>query len=369
MSETRIPVALGERAHEIVIADGALDAAGEHLAPFARGGRIVIVSDTNVMEAQGRRLLAGLAPISGEPAIIPSGEAAKSWPGLAGLTDALASLKVERGDTILAFGGGVVGDLTGLAASLFKRGIGIVQAPTTLLAMVDSAIGGKTGINTAHGKNAIGTFHQPRLILIDPSCLATLPERQLRAGYAEIVKYALLGDADFFAWLEANGAAVLNGTVAAHRRTAIETCARAKAAFVVADERETLGKRTLLNLGHSFAHALELETGFSDTLLHGEAVAIGLALAFRFSAERGLCPADDAERVERHLRAIGLPVRPADMALDVPGSAIAAHMLADKKASGGDLTLILARGIGQAFVETGISLGAVADFLDRLGNG
>jgi 3-dehydroquinate synthase len=232
---------------------------------------------------------------------------------------------------------------------------------------VDSAIGGKTGINTPAGKNQIGTFHQPRLILIDPSCLTTLPERQLRAGYAEIVKYGLIGDADLFAWLETNGASVLSGNVVAHRRQAIETCVRAKAAFVVADECETLGKRALLNLGHSFAHALEAENGFSDALLHGEAVAIGLALAFRFSAERGLCPPEDAERVERHLRAAGLPIRPADMALDVKGSAIAAHMLADKKASGGDLTLILARGIGQAFVESGVKFGEVADFLDRIG--
>ncbi len=366
MSETRIPVGLGERSHDIVIADGLLDAAGKWLAPFARGGRIVLVSDVNVMEALGRRLLAGLAPLRAEPIVIPPGESTKSWPGLAGLTDALANLQVERGDTILAFGGGVVGDLAGLAASVFKRGIGIAQMPTTLLAMVDSAIGGKTGINLPQGKHMVGTFHQPRLILTDPSCLATLPNRQLRAGYAEIVKYGLIGDADFFAWLEANGASVLSGNVVAHRRHAIETCARAKAAFVVADERETLGKRALLNLGHSFAHALEAETGFSDTLLHGEAVSIGLALAFRFSAERGLCSVADAERVERHLRAAGLPVRPADAGLTVPGSAIAAHMLADKKASGGDLTLILARGIGQAFVENGVSLGAVADFLDRV---
>jgi len=370
MSETRIPVALGDRSHDIVIANGALDHAGRHLAPFARDGRIVVVSDVNVMEALGARLLAGLAEhqLHGEPVVIPPGEPAKSWQGLAGLTNALAELKVERGDTILAFGGGGVGDLAGLAASVFKRGIGVVQMPTSLLAMVDSAIGGKTGINIPQGKNLIGSFHQPPLILIDPSCLNTLPIRQLRAGYAEVVKYGLIGDAAFFAWCEGNGEKLLarDKDTLTH---AIETSARAKAAFVAADERETLGKRALLNLGHSFAHALEAETGFSDKLLHGEAVAIGLALAFRFSVARGRCPVEDAERVEAHLRATGLPVRPGDIILDVKGSAIAAHMAADKKASGGDLTLILSRGIGDAFVEGGVKIGEVADFLDRLDRG
>ncbi len=366
MTETRIPVSLGTTSHEIVIADGALDAAGRHLAPFARAGRIVIVSDGHVMEALGRRLFEGLAAhdVQGDPAIIPPGEASKSWQGLAGVTGALADLKVERGDTIVAFGGGVVGDLAGFAASIYKRGIGIVQVPTTLLAMVDSAIGGKNGIDTPHGKNQLGTIHQPLMVLIDPKALDTLPIRQLRAGYAEVVKYGLIGDAAFFTWCEGNGEKLLARDKAALRH-AIETSARAKAAYVEADEHDRLGKRALLNLGHSFAHALEAETGFSDTLLHGEAVAIGLALAFRFSVARGICPAEDAERVERHLRASGLPVRPADLGLAIAGSAIAAHMAADKKASGGGLTLILARGIGQAFAEPGIVLGEVADFLDR----
>ena len=369
MSETRIPVALGDRSHEIVIADGALDAPGRHLAPFASTGRLIIVSDVNVMEALGRHLLTGLTEqeLAFEPVIIPPGEGAKSWQGLAGLTNALADLKIERGDTIVTFGGGVVGDLAGFAASIFKRGVRLVHMPTSLLAMVDSAIGGKTGINTTHGKNQIGTFYQPSLILIDPKCLSTLPIRQLRAGYAEIVKYGLVGDPAFFAWCEANGEKLLARDKEAARR-AIEVCARAKAAFVEADERETLGQRALLNLGHSFAHALEAETGFSDKLLHGEAVAIGLALAFRFSVARGLCPAEDAERVERHLRAAGLPVRPVDAGLDVKGSAIAANMAADKKASGGELTLILVHGIGKAFVAPGVKIGEVADFLESLGD-
>lgn len=367
MSETRIPVPLGARSHDIVIADGAIDAAGRHLAPFARGSRLVIVSDHAVMEAQGPRLLAGLARygVRGEPLVVPPGETSKSWTCLAGLTAALAERQVERGDTILAFGGGVVGDLAAFAASIYKRGIGVVQAPTSLLAMVDSAIGGKTAINAAPGKNLVGSFHQPRLILIDPFCLTTLPARQVRAGYAEVVKYGLIGDAGFFAWCEANGDKLLlsDPTALAH---AIQVCVRAKAAFVVADERDTMDQRALLNLGHSFAHALETETGFSDALLHGEAVAIGLALAFRLSAALGLCPAPDADRVEQHLRAVGLPVRPAPA---LSGSTVATHMLADKKVSRGDLVLILARGIGHAFVERGVTTGAVTDFLDQLADG
>jgi 3-dehydroquinate synthase len=254
----------------------------------------------------------------------------------------------------------VVGDLGGFAASVVRRGVDYVQVPTSLLAQVDSSVGGKTAINHPLGKNMVGAFHQPGLVLIDPLCLDTLPPRELRAGYAEVVKYGLLGDAAFFAWCEANGRKLLDGDPAA-REHAIAICVAAKAAIVAADERETTGQRALLNLGHSFAHALEAEAGFSDILLHGEAVALGLVLAFRLSAERGLCSGAEAARVATHLESTGLPTR-----LEIgTGASLTAHIARDKKAEGGRAPLILARGIGQAFVDRSVPLAEVADFLDR----
>ena len=243
----------------------------------------------------------------GEVVVAP-GEASKSFPVLATLSEQLLELGVERGDCVIAFGGGVVGDLAGFAASILRRGVRVVQMPTTLLAQVDSSIGGKTGIDTRQGKNLIGTFHQPSLVLADIAVLSTLSAREFTAGYAEVVKYGLLGDAPFFAWLEANWQAVFS-TPGAERRHAVETSARAKAAIVEADEKEEKGTRALLNLGHTFGHALEAYAGYSDRLLHGEAIAIGMRLAFAFSVELGLCPADDASRVERHLTAVGLPTK------------------------------------------------------------
>jgi 3-dehydroquinate synthase len=291
---------------------------------------------------------------------VPAGEASKSWARLETLVDFLLASGIERGDHLVAFGGGMVGDLAGFAAAIVKRGCKFVQLPTTLLAQVDSSVGGKTGINAASGKNLIGAFHQPAAVLIDPSTLDTLPPRQLRAGYAEVVKYGLIGDPAFFAWCEANGGALLAGDPAA-RLHAIETCVRAKAAIVAADERETSGKRALLNLGHTFGHALEAQAGFSDRLLHGEAVALGIALVFRFSAARGLCPAEDAARVGAHFAGVGLPTR-----LERgDAAALVAHMARDKKRSGGRAAFILARGIGSTFVDTTIELAEVEQFLQR----
>lgn len=330
----RIEVALGQRSYTVAIGAGLLDRAGELLAPHARGGRIVAVTDSNVWEAQGPRLAASGLEIA--PVVAPPGEGSKSWAQLEALCERLIELGVERGDTILAFGGGMVGDLAGFAASVLKRGCAWVQAPTTLLAQVDSSVGGKTAINAAAGKNLIGAFHQPAAVLIDPTTLDTLPGRELRAGYAEVVKYALIGDPAFFDWCEANGAALLAGDSEA-RLHAIETCVRAKAAIVAEDERETSGRRALLNFGHTLGHAIEAETG----LLHGEAVAIGMAAAFRRSVEKGLCPAEEAERAIGHLAAMGLPTE-----TDVPAERLAARMRHDKK--GG--VRVLTRGIGKAFL-------------------
>jgi 3-dehydroquinate synthase len=352
-----VEVALGARSYEIRIEAGLLDRAGALLGPFARDGRLVVVSDERVWAAQGERLRGSGLDIV--PLVVPPGEASKSWEQLAALSERLLELGVERSDHILAFGGGMIGDLAGFAASILKRGCAYVQVPTTLLAQVDSSVGGKTAINAAGGKNMIGAFHQPAAVLIDPATLDTLPARELRAGYAEVVKYGLIGDAGFFAWCEANGAALLAGDAEA-RLQAIEISVRAKAAIVAEDERETSGQRALLNLGHTFGHAVEAEGAFS-ALLHGEAVALGMALAFRFSAERGLCLPDAAERVVRHLAAVGLPTR-----LDIgTPSSLVAHMKADKKASGGRIPFILARGIGAAFVDHSVALEEVEAFLAR----
>jgi 3-dehydroquinate synthase len=357
----RVPVALGERSYDVLIAPGLIAEAGERLAPFARNGRIVIVSDENVWKAQGATLERGLRPIAADLILIPPGEGSKSWASLGSLLDALLARGIERGDHIVAFGGGVVGDLVGFAAAILKRGCGFVQVPTSLLAQVDSSVGGKTGINVAAGKNMVGAFHHPALVLIDPDMLDTLPERERRAGYAEVAKYGLIGDAAFFDWCEANGRALLAGDSQV-RQHAIATSVEAKAAIVAADERETSGRRALLNLGHTFGHALEAETGFSDLLLHGEAVAIGMAYAFQLSARLGLCPPGDAERVRDHLAAVGLPV-----AWSADPDALVAHMRHDKKATAGRITLILTRGIGQAFVDHNVDAEEIASFLSEVG--
>jgi 3-dehydroquinate synthase len=359
---TRIPVALGERSYDIVIDQDLLSRAGEHLLPFTRANRLVVVTDEQVWAAQGARLRAGLGTIEVEPIVLAPGEASKSWATLAELCDRLLALGVERRDHIVAFGGGVIGDLAGFAAAILNRGCGLVQIPTTLLAQVDSSVGGKTAINVTAGKNLIGAFHQPALVLIDPDCLDTLDPRQLLAGYAEVVKYGLIDDPLFFEWLETNGAGLLTGDAAARAR-AIATCVAAKARIVSADERETSGVRALLNFGHTFGHALEAEAGLSDRLLHGEAVAIGMTLAFAFSAERGLCTPDEVTKVRDHLARAGLPVSLSNAGLDAPASRLISHMMRDKKKQDGRLTLILTRGIGRAFVESGVEPAEVEAFL------
>ncbi len=360
----QVDVALGSRSYPILIEDGLLGQAGNLLAPHARGGRLVVVTDERVWSALGERFSASLdeAGMVADQVVLPAGEGTKSWDGLRELVEALLSRGLERGDKLVALGGGVIGDLAGFAASIMKRGCGFIQVPTTLLAQVDSSVGGKTAINSAAGKNLVGTFHQPSLVLIDPASLLTLPRREVLAGYAEVVKYGLIDDPDFFAWCEANGPALIDGDVEA-RLHAIEVSVRAKAAIVAEDEREK-GRRALLNLGHTFGHALEAETGFSDRLLHGESVAIGMALAFRFSASLGMCGEEDAVRVARHLDAVGLPSSIlAD--LDTSAERMVAHMVQDKKSEGGKPVLILARGIGQAHVEHELTWKQVAAFLER----
>lgn len=360
-----IPVNIAGAPYEVRIETGLLAAAGQHCRPFIRGGKVAVVTDERVSAAWRDTVATSLAAegIASEWLVLPAGETTKSWEYLAQTVDWLLEQGVERKDSVIALGGGVIGDLTGFAASMVKRGCGFIQMPTTLLAQVDSSVGGKTAINTGAGKNLVGAFHQPVLVLADPLALDTLPPRETRAGYAEVVKYGLIDDAAFFDWCEAHGTALLAGDPAA-REHAIARSVAAKARIVAADEKETLGLRALLNLGHTFGHALEAETGYSDKLLHGEAVAAGMALAHRFSAAQGLCSAADADRVTAHLAAVGLPHDLASAGVDADGATLAAHMAHDKKVRGGKLPLILTSGIGQSFVTDEFGLDLVAAFLD-----
>jgi len=358
-----VPVALGDRAYEIRIGRGLLGEAGAAVA--ALGGRAAaIVSDHTVAPLYAATLEEALRRhgIRTATIAVAPGEASKSYDGLAAVCDAALAARIERGDLVIALGGGVVGDLAGFAAAVLRRGVRLVQIPTTLLAQVDSSVGGKTGINSPHGKNLVGAFHQPSLVLADTALLDTLPPREMRAGYAEVVKYGLIGDRDFFDWCEANWRAIFDG--GPERDHAVAQSCRAKAAVVVRDEREE-GERALLNLGHTFAHALERVTGYdASRLVHGEAVAIGLALAFRFSTRLGLCPGQDSGRVAAHLATAGLPTRLAD----VPGGCgsaeeLLAAMAQDKKVKAGELTFILARAIGRSFVAHAVEADAVRSFL------
>jgi 3-dehydroquinate synthase len=358
-----VDVALGARRYDIVIGRGLLAEIGALVAARRPHAAAALVTDETVAAHHLGAAQAALseAGIKVTPVIIPPGENSKSWHELKRVCEALLAARIERGDLIVALGGGVVGDLAGFAAAVVRRGIDVVQVPTTLLAQVDSSVGGKTGINSVHGKNLIGAFHQPALVIADTASLDTLPARQFSAGYAELVKYGLINDPAFFAWLEQNWRDVFAGGAA--RDHAIATSCRAKAAFVSRDERET-GERALLNLGHTFGHALEAGCGFSERLLHGEAVAIGMSLAFGFSARLGLLAPDEAERVDRHLAAVGLPTSPSM----VPGGAPATEelmtlMAQDKKVKRGRLTFILARGIGQSFIAPGIDPAQVRSFL------
>ena len=361
----RLTVDLGSRSYPILIGDGLLAGIGAHVAPLLKRPRTMIVTDEHVaphyLAAVETSLTA--AGIAHSALVLPAGEGTKSWDGLARLTEWLIGEGVERSDHVVALGGGVIGDLVGFACSIVKRGCAFIQVPTTLLAQVDSSVGGKTAINVSAGKNLIGAFHQPALVLIDPTTLTTLPRRELGAGYAEVVKYGLIDDADFFAWCEANGAALLAGDGEA-RHKAISHSVSAKARIVAADERETQDVRALLNLGHSFGHALEAETGYSDRLLHGEAVAAGMVLAHEFSAANGLCPPEDAARVRDHLASVDLPHSLASAGINTGGGTLAAHMAHDKKVRAGKLPLILTRGIGQSFVTEDYGLDRVAAFLD-----
>lgn len=360
-----IPVALAGRSYEVRVEAGLLTDVAAHCAPFLRKRRVPIITDENVAQHWQAPVAASLAGAGYEARwhVLPAGEQAKSWSELARTVDWLLAEEVERGDHILALGGGVVGDLTGFAASILKRGCGFVQLPTTLLAQVDSSVGGKTAINTPAGKNLVGAFHQPSLVLADLDALETLPVRELRAGYAEVLKYGVLGDPDFFDWCEQNGAAMIAGDRAL-REEAVARSVAAKARIVAEDERETTGVRALLNLGHTFGHALEAETGFSDKLLHGEAVALGMVLAARYSSHCGLLSADDAGRVAAATSAAGLPSEISTLAMGCTGQALADHMLHDKKMDAGTLPFILLRNIGAAFLDRDVALSDVAEFLD-----
>jgi 3-dehydroquinate synthase len=363
-AERRIPVGLGARTYQVLVGPGLIDRAGELLAPHLPRGRTAVVTDRHVADHHGERLAAALEAggIAVDMVVLPPGEQTKSFAGLQDLTDRLLALKLDRGDRIVAFGGGVVGDLAGFAAAIYKRGIDFIQVPTTLLAQVDSSVGGKTAIDVAAGKNLVGAFHQPAFVLADLDVLATLPAREMRAGYAEVLKYGLLGDEAFFAWLEANGEAALarEPRALAH---AVSRCVEMKAQIVAEDERET-GRRALLNLGHTFAHALESEAGFGEALLHGEAVGAGCALAFRFSAELGLCTPEAASRAEAAIAKAGLPTRLHALAgAPFEAERLAGHMAQDKKSDATGLVFVLARGIGAAFVAKGVDRPALLRFL------
>ncbi|NNF25158.1 MAG: 3-dehydroquinate synthase [Rhodobacteraceae bacterium] len=346
-----VHVPLGTRAYNVLVGPGLLDRAGEKISPLLARPRVAIITDETVGALHLEALLGALggAGIEATCLALPPGEATKCWPQLERCVDWLLSEKIERRDVVIALGGGVIGDLVGFAAAILRRGVRFVQIPTSLLAQVDSSVGGKTGINAAQGKNLIGAFHQPSLVLADTDLLATLRPRDLLAGYGEVVKYGLLGDAEFFGWLEKHGSALAAGDSAARQR-AVTRSVQMKADIVARDETEQ-GERALLNLGHTFCHALEAATGYSDRLLHGEGVAIGCALAFELSSRLGLCAQEEPSRVRAHLRAMGMKTDLSDIPGNLPDAqALMALMAQDKKVVGGRLRLILARGIGAAFV-------------------
>ena len=346
-----VPVDLGSRSYDVRIGSGLIDAIGTEIAPLLRRRKVAVVTDETVAALHLMRLAKSLeqAGIAMTAMALPPGEGTKGWDQFTRCVEWLLEQKIERRDVVVAFGGGVVGDLVGFAAAVLRRGVRFVQLPTTLLAQVDSSVGGKTGINTAQGKNLVGAFHQPSLVLADIDVLDTLPRRDLLAGYGEVVKYGLLGDAAFFDWLEAHGNSVIDGDLAA-RLHAVTRSVEMKAGIVARDETEE-GERALLNLGHTFCHALEKATGYGERLLHGEGVAIGCALAFELSQRLGLCSQEVPSRVRAHLRALGMKVGLADIAGDLPDAdGLLRLMGQDKKVVDGRLRFILARDIGDAFV-------------------
>ncbi len=364
MSMQTVHVPLGARAYDIRIGAGLLSRAGAEIAPLLRRPRVAVVTESRVAGHHLAPLEAALRAegIATSVLTLEPGEASKSWAALQRTVEWLIAGEVARDDLVLAFGGGVIGDLAGFAAAILRRGVGLVQIPTTLLAQVDSSVGGKTGINSALGKNLVGAFHQPRLVLADIDLLATLPARDFRAGYAEVVKYGLLGDAGFFDWLEAEGPALAAGDAAARVRAVRRSC-EMKAELVVRDETEQ-GDRALLNLGHTFGHALEAATGYSDRLLHGEGVAIGCLLAFQASADLGLCAQETPGRIAAHFARMGLRRRLADIPGDLPDAdGLIALMAQDKKVRDGRLAFVLARDIGAAFVARDVDLAAIRRLL------
>lgn len=360
-----IPVDIAGRPYDVRVGAGLLAEIVPLTCGRLRKRAVPIVTDANVHRLWGHVVDKALRDNGHEPhwRILAPGEATKSWQELAATVDWLLALEVERGDHVIALGGGVIGDLTGFAASILKRGCQFIQVPTTLLAQVDSSVGGKTAINTPAGKNLVGAFHQPSLVIADLAVLETLPERELQAGYAEVVKYGLIDDADFFAWCTENGAAMLAGD-AALREYAVAHSVAAKARTVAEDERETTGRRALLNLGHTFGHALEAETGFSSDLLHGEAVAIGMVLAARYSARRDQLTEASAQRIADHFAQVGMRADLAELGLSCRGRDLVAHMLHDKKMDAGTLPFLLMKGIGQTYLDRDVALGDLADFLD-----
>lgn len=356
-----VPVELGARSYDVVIGPGALDASADRLGALCRRGRAVVIADQAALEHQGARLEAALSSAGLAPNILAlkGGEAAKSWAQLEALIDHLLALNLERREPVIAFGGGTIGDLAGFAAAIVKRGAGFVQIPTTLLAQVDSSVGGKTGINTQRGKNLVGAFHQPSLVIADTALLASLPQREVRAGYAEIVKAGLIADRALFERLEALGADALSEDGLPQ---AVADAVAFKARIVAEDEREA-GRRALLNLGHTFGHAFEAEAA-PGALVHGEAVACGLALAFRYAARLGACPQEEADRVAAHLSAVGLPAGIAELAGGPYDPArLLARMADDKKNTDGAITLILARGLGEAYIAPDADRKDLAAFL------
>ena len=369
MNTETVNVPLGERSYDVRIGTGLLDRAGSEIAPHLQRPRVAVLTDEKVAAAHLANLEAGLSAngIAMTSLALPSGEATKSWAHLEQSVEWLLAEKIERRDVMIALGGGVIGDLGGFAAAILRRGVRFVQIPTSLLAQVDSSVGGKTAINSPAGKNLIGAFHQPSLVLADIDVLDTLAPRDLLAGYGEVVKYGLLGDSEFFDWLETNGPKIAAGDQAA-RAYAVKRSVEMKADIVARDETE-LGDRALLNLGHTFCHALEAATGYSERLLHGEGVAIGCALAFELSARMGLCSQEDPSRVRAHLKAMGMKTDLADISGDLPSASELIELMGqDKKVIDGGLRMILVRGIGQAFVTSEIDLEALrsvlADALD-----
>ncbi len=358
----QVRVALGARSYDVRIGAGLLARAGAEIAPFLRRPRVAVVTDETVGALHLDALRAGLGDVAVSALTLPAGEATKGWPEFTRTVEWLLAERIERRDIVIALGGGVIGDLVGFAAAVLRRGVRFVQIPTSLLAQVDSSVGGKTGINSRHGKNLIGAFHQPTLVLADIDVLGTLPPRDFLAGYGEVVKYGLLGDAGFFDWLEREGPALARGDRAARQR-AVTHSVTMKARIVERDETEE-GERALLNLGHTFCHALEAATGYSDRLLHGEGVAIGCALAFELSQRLGLCAQEAPSRVRAHLKAMGMKCDLADIPGDLPDAdGLLALMGQDKKVVDGQLRFILARGIGEAFVAERVELPVVRRLL------